>query len=253
MRRTMFVGSWKANKSLAEAKEFFKEFTGHASRFMHETVLCPAYVHMETAMGAMPSTVKLGAQDCSQFGNGPHTGEISASMLSGFGVKYCIVGHVERRAAGETDEDINKKVKQCLAAGISPIICVGDTLAEYDNNMTRVVLEKQMRDCLVGVTAFDKLVFCYMPIWSIGTGFYASGEYANIIGDFIRKTLQKLTGNPMSANIPILFGGQITATNVREYLECPECDGVMFAVAALKPMDFASIANTKFAVKKFAN
>ena len=107
-----------------------------------------------------------------------------------------------------------------------------------------------MRDCLMGVKNVQDMVLCYMPIWSIGTGFYTSGEYSNIIADFMRKTAAKLTGNPMAANATIVFGGQITSTNVKEYLEAPEVDGVMFSFAALNPKDFAEIVGTEFSVRK---
>jgi triosephosphate isomerase len=253
MRKNMFVGSWKTYKTtVAEVRDFFKELPPYSARFRQEfeVVLCPSVVHMEAASTLMPPNIKLGAQDCSPYGGGAHTGETSAAQLAALGVKYCIAGHVERRKSGETDQQINGKVKQCLAAGISPIICFGETLIEYDNNQTRIVLERQMRDCLVGITNLENVVLCYMPIWSIGTGFYTTGEYSNIIADFMRKTAVKLTGNPMSANCTILFGGQISSSNAKEYLETPEVDGVMFATAALTPKDFAEIVNTEFSVKK---
>jgi triosephosphate isomerase len=249
----MFCGSWKSYKTkLGEVTDYFRDLPMYSADFnpAYEVVICPSFVHMETAARVIPSNIKLGAQDCSQFGGGAHTGETSASQLAGFGVKYCILGHVERRKEGETDTQINNKIKMCLANGISPIVCFGETLVEYDNNQTRLVLERQMRDSLLGIRDLEHVVLCYMPIWSIGTGFYTPGEYSNIIADFMRKQAVKLTGNPMAANCTILFGGQITAGNVQEYLECPEVDGVMFAIAALNPADFAQIVKTPFDVKK---
>jgi len=255
MRKTMFVASWKSYKTTTqEVKEFLNEFPQYSAHFdpQYEVILCPSVVHLEAAHTMFPPNITLGAQDCSQFPAGAHTGETTAAQLATFGVKYCILGHVERRKAGETDQEINAKIKQCIAAGINPIICFGETLVEYDNDQTRIVIERQMRDCLVGVSDVSKLTFCYMPIWSIGTGFYTTGEYSNIIADFIRKTAARLTGNPMAANCTILFGGQITASNVKEYLETPEVDGVMFAIAALKPPTFAEIVSTKFTVQLLA-
>jgi len=255
MRKTMFVASWKTYKTTTqEVKDFLNEFPQFSAHFNpeYDVVLCPSAVHLETAHTMFPPNIALGAQDCSQYAAGAFTGETTAAQLAAFGVKYCILGHVERRKAGETDQAINAKIKQCLASGIKPIICFGETLVEYDNDQTRIVLERQMRDCLVGVTDVQKLTFCYMPIWSIGTGFYTTGEYSNIIADFMRKTAAKLTGNPMAANCTILFGGQITSSNAKEYLETPEVDGVMFAIAALKPPTFAEIVNTKFTVQLLA-
>ena len=255
MRKTMFVARWKTYKTdVTEVRDFLKELPQFSAKFnpTHDVVLCPSFVHMETARAIMPTNVLLGAQDCSAHPSGPHTGDTSAAQLAALGVKYCIVGHVERRKDGETDQMINGKIKQCLASGISPIVCFGETLEEYDNDKTRIVIERQMRDCLTGVRDIQKLVFCYMPIWSIGTGFYTSGDYSNIIADFMRKTAVKLTGNPMAANCTILFGGQITASNAQEYLETPEVDGIMFAVSALRPRDFAEIIETKFSIKSLA-
>jgi triosephosphate isomerase len=250
----MFVGSWKTYKTnLNEVRAFFNELPQYAGNFKteYEFVVCPSFIHLETANSLVPPYMKLGAQDCSAYAKGPHTGDITAEQLKSVGVKYCVIGHVERRKAGETDGQINLKIKQCLEHGITPVVCFGETLEEYDNDKTRIVLERQMRDSLLGVRDVEKMVLCYMPIWSIGTGFYTPGEYSNIIADFMRKTAVKLTGNPMSANCTILFGGQITSSNVGEYLECPEIDGVIFAIAALQPRDFAEFASTQFTTKKY--
>jgi len=254
MRKTIFIANWKTFKTnMAEVNEFFKELPLYSASFRQdiEIVLTPTFVHMEAVSTLLPSNIKLGAQDCSQFGAGHYCGETTAAMLATYGAKYCIIGHVDRRAMGETDQMINNKIKQCLASGITPIVCFGETLIEYDNDQTRIVIERQMRDCLNGIRDLQNVMFCYMPIWSIGTGFYTTGEYGNIIADFMRKTAAKLTGNPMSANCTILFGGQITQSNTREYLEAPEIDGVMFAIAALQPRSLAEIVNTEFDVKKY--
>ena len=249
----MFVGNWKTYKTtMTEVQEFFRDLPVYSSRFKpeYEVALAPATIHLASAGGLMPSNIALCAQDCSPFPPGAHSGHTTAEQLKANHVKYCILGHFERRADGETDEQINGKIKRCLENGISPIVCFGETLVDYDNDMTRVVVERQMRDCLRGVTQMENVVLCYTPLWSIGTGFYTTGDYSNIIADFMRKTAVKLTGNPMAANCTILFGGQITSTNVREYLEAPEVDGVMFAIAALKPADFAEIVGTPFNINK---
>lgn len=250
MRKTLFVASWKTYKNnITEVKDFFEKLPHHSATFKSDVVLCPSFVHLQTASENLPANIILGAQDVSRFASGAHTGETTAQQLAAFGVKYCIVGHVERRTNGETDEIINKKIHRLLEHGITPVICFGETLVEYDNDQTRAVIEKQMRDCLQNVRDMEKVVLCYMPIWSIGTGYYTSGEYSNIIADFMRKTAVKLTGNPMSANVQVIFGGQITQSNTKEYLETPEIDGVMFAVAAQTPEGLASIVNVEYKVK----
>ena len=250
----MFVANWKTYKTnVSEVNEFFKELPIYSASFKQgiEIVLCPSTIHLEAVSTMKPSNVILGAQDCSQYGSGPYTGETTAGQLSTVGVKYCIVGHVYKRKYGETDQMINNKIKQCLASGIAPIVCFGETLQEYDADQTRIILERQMRDCLIGIKDLQNVILCYMPMWSIGTGFYTTGEYSNIIADFMRKTAVKLTGNPMSANCTILFGGQITSGNCKEYLETPEVDGVMFSIPALKPKDFADVINVDFDIKKY--
>ena len=252
MRQTIFIGSWKTYKTdVKEVKEFFQVLPEFAGKFLpdRKVVLCPSHVHIETASELVPNYIQLGAQDCSAFGKGPYTGDTTAAQLKSMGVKYCICGHVERRAAGEKNEQINGKVKQCLANGITPIVCFGENLVEYDNDQTRIVIERQMRDSLVGIKDLQNVILAYMPQWTIGTGLYTSGEYSNIIADFIRRTAVKLTGNPMDANCTIVFAGQITSTNAAEYLECPEIDGIMFAIAALQPIDFAEMCSTKFKTK----
>jgi len=253
MRKTIFIGSWKTYKTkMSEVENFFQGLIGYSGTFRqeYEIVVCPSAIHLQGASQIAPANIRLGGQDCSANPPGPHTGETTAEQLAYVGAKYCIVGHVERRVAGETDQQINEKIKRCQANGITPIVCFGETLLEYDNDQTRIVIERQMRDCLIGIRDLQNIVLCYMPIWSIGTGFYTTGEYSNIIADFMRKTVAKLTGNPMAANCTIVFGGQITSSNVKEYLECPEIDGVIFAVCALNPKDFAEIVQTEFSVKK---
>jgi len=246
MRKTYFIGSWKSTKTRDEAETYFAQLPNLVAQSVHEVVLCPSFLHMESAKAKLPVTVKMGAQNCSKHSSGPFTGEISAQMLKSYGVQYCILGHVERRADGETDQEINLKIKQCIANGIRPVVCFGETMVDYDNNMTRQVIEKQMIDCLQGVKEFNHLICVYMPIWSIGTGYYTSGEYTNIILDFMRKTMQKIYGQPMAGAIPMLYGGMVTPTNVKEYLECREVDGIVFAVAAMQPQDFSKMIMTKF-------
>ena len=249
-RRTMFVASWKANMGTQEqATKFFDEIAPISASFMHEVILCPNHVFIDMASKKMPHTMQLGAQDVSATGNGPHTGEITASVLSNFGVKYAIVGHMERRIAGEDDKAVNKKIKQCLAAGIRPIITVGETLAEYERNMTRVILERQLMEALDGVREYDKLIFCYQPSWSIGTGHFTSGDYTNLIMDFMRKHIQKLTGQPMAGNVPMLYGGGVTVNNAREYLEQPEVDGLMWGLNTTTAKGLADMVNLQFVPK----
>ena len=219
MRRTLFVGNWKAHFTVEEAEKYFQELPQHSSNWTHEVVLTPAYTLMDTAKKMLPPNVILGAQDVSHYGIGHYCGEIPCGLLKPFGVKYAIVGHVERRVMGEQNDRINAKLKACLANDITPILCVGDTLVEYQNNRTKEVIEKQLQECLVGVNDYTKVVIAYQPIWSIGTGFYAASELCGMIATTIRKAVQKMGGNAMAGNFPILYAGGITTENAREYFK----------------------------------
>jgi len=252
-RRTIFVVSWKANMgTVAEAKRYWTELMAPAASFIHEVIVCPSFVHLETSQAMLPSTIRLGGQDCSQHSNGPYTGEITASALKDLGVTYCMVGHMERRALGDTNQIINKKIKQCLANGINPIIIIGEDIHEYNANKTREVIERQMQEALVGIKEYDKLIFCYQPAWSIGTGHYTSGEYTDLIIDWMRKVMQKISGTPAAGNIPMLYGGGVTLSNAREYLECPQVDGIMSGLGTTKADMVAQLVNTKFTMRKLA-
>jgi triosephosphate isomerase len=250
MRRTLFVGNWKAHFTIEEAENYFKDLPQYSAKWEHEAVLTPPYTLMQTAKAMLPPNVTLGAQDVSHYGIGPYCGEIPCALLKPFGVKYAIIGHVERRIMGETNDRINTKLKNCLAHGITPILCVGDNLHEYNNNQTKAVIEKQLQEGLVGVSEYNKLVIAYQPIWSIGTGFYASSELCGMIASTIRKQVQSLGGNPMAGNFPILYAGGITVENAQEYLETQDIDGLMVGPTAMKPDVFSKIVTTRFQITR---
>lgn len=250
MRRTLFVGNWKANFTVPEAEKYFQDLPQYSSTWQSETVLTPPYTLMQTAHKMLPPNVILGSQDVSHYGIGPYCGEMPCALLKPFGVKYAIVGHVERRLIGEDNNRINTKVKNCLAHGITPILCVGDTLYEYEANRTKEVIEKQLQECLVGVADFSKIVIAYQPIWSIGTGYYASAELCGMIATLIRKSVVKFGGSPMAGNFPILYAGGITKDNARDYLETVDIDGLMVGPTSMSPQMFSEIVTTKFELKR---
>ena len=250
MRRTLFVGNWKAHFTVEEAESYFRDLPQHSAQWLHEVVLTPPYTLMDTAKRMLPPNITLGAQDVSHYGIGHYCGEIPCALLKPFGVRYAIVGHVERRVMGEQNDRINIKLKNCLAHDITPILCVGDTLHEYQANRTKEVIEKQLAECLAGVTDFTKIVIAYQPIWSIGTGFYAASELCGMIATTIRKAVQKIGRNPMAGNFPILYAGGITTMNSREYLETPDIDGLMVGPTSLNPATFSEIIMTRFELRK---
>ena len=247
MRKKYLVASWKANMpNLDAAGRFFQELKDMQLAISHEVVLCPSFVFIETAMKNLPTNIFLGAQDVSQYSNGPFTGEITASTLASFCVKYCIVGHMERRVFGDTDVITNKKIHRLLEQNITPIITVGDTLAEYKADKTRTVIERQIKEALAGIKDWQKLIFCYQPSWSIGTGHFTSVDQVNMIIEFIRKTISRITGVPMSGNLPVLYGGGVTLQNARDYLDSPEIDGIMTGLGVTNAKTFADFINMPF-------
>ena len=251
MRRTLFVGNWKSNKNIAETEAYLAELPQYSSGWQHEVVLMPSFVSLHTASQKLTGDVKLGAQDVSHLGVGACCGDIPASLLKSVGVKYCLVGHYDRRAMGETNDRINQKLKNLIASEITPILCIGESLNEYNSDKTREVVDKQLRECLVGVKEIDKIVIAYQPIWTVGTGHNASSEYIGIIADYIRKTVKNITGNAMSVNFTLLYGGgPITNMTAKMFLETPDIDGLMSTVGSLKPSTFSEIIKTEFKIRK---
>lgn len=251
MRKTLFVGNWKSTKNVAETEEYFRELPQHTSKWKHEVVLMPSFICLDVARRFNLPDLKLGAQEVSHMGTGACNGDIPASSLKSLGVKYCLVGHVDRRAMGEENSRINIKLNNCLGESITPILCIGETLQEYESNRTREVLEKQLRECLVGVNNMDNVIIAYQPIWSIGTGHVVNTEYIGLICEHIRKTVVSITGNAMSANFTLLYGGgPITAQTAKGFLEMPDIDGLMMTFASYKPSTFTEVITTEFAMQR---
>ena len=252
MRKTLFVGNWKSTKNVAETEEYFRELPQYISKWKHDVVLMPSFICLDVARRFNLPDVKLGAQEISHLGTGACSGDIPASSLKSLGVKYCLVGHVDRRAMGESNDMINKKLHNCLAESIIPILCIGETLQEYENNRTREVIEKQLRECLVGVNNIENIVIAYQPIWSIGTGHVVNTEYIGLICEYIRKIVVSI-GNAVSAGFTLLYGGgPITSQTAKGFLEMPEVDGLMMTLASYKPSTLTEVVTTEFTIKRSA-
>jgi triosephosphate isomerase len=197
-----------------------------------------------TVAGLLNGTeIGLGAQNMHWEASGAFTGEVSPAMVKEF-CQYVILGHSERRTYfGETDETVNKKVKAAFANGLTPIVCVGETLAENESDKTAEVVTRQVHNGLAGLTAEQAktLVVAYEPVWAIGTGKAASGEGANkVIGDYIRGTLKKDFGVEVAESVRVLYGGSVTGANAAEFFSQSEIDGALVGGASLKP-DFIQI------------
>jgi triosephosphate isomerase len=210
-----------------------------------EKVLCPPFTSLMTISDLLKgSDIGLGAQDMHWKEAGAYTGEVSPEMVKEC-CRYVIIGHSERRAYfGETDEHVNLKVKAALAVGLTPIVCVGETLEENESGRTREVVEHQVAQGLAGLTALDvaRLVIAYEPVWAIGTGRAATGEVANqVVAAHIRTPLVNLANEEVAGVVRVLYGGSVTGANATEFFSQPEIDGALVGGASLKPVDFIQI------------
>lgn len=245
MRRPIFFACWKANKTRAEVLQFFEAVHNRGLELKNKTevILAPSMVHLELSLLKMPKTLQLAAQDVSDVASGGRIGEVTASQLKEYGVKYCIVGHWEKRMRGETDAIINKKIKLLQEYGITPVLCVGENWQENQNNLAREVIKKQVQGALAGIANVDKLLICYRPAWINERGIVPTPDYVNIMAKHIRDCLIDLKNNPLDASLPILYGGQVTPANVKEYMKQSDLDGIFFIGAALNVDSFYGVIN----------
>ena len=249
MTISMIVGNWKMNTTLAEAESLA---AGIAERVDNgtsagsagvEVVVCPPFISLSAVQAALQnSNISIGAQNLHHAANGAYTGEVSAGMLIGI-CKYAIVGHSERRSLfGETDEAMNLKVKAALDAGITPIICIGESLEERESGNAKSVVERQVRAGLDGVDVRG-VVVAYEPVWAIGTGQSASPEIAQSMMAHIRQTLAEIGGADAAETVPLLYGGSVNAANIAGYIAQPDVSGALVGGASLDAESFADIVS----------
>ena len=269
-RKTIIAGNWKMNKTPAEAKALIEEMKPLLSKTKWcEMVLCVPFTDIQAAVkAAKGSKIAIGAENMHFEKSGAFTGEISADMLKELGVKYVIIGHSERRQYfNETDEACGKKVQVALENGLRPILCVGESLTEREQDVTMEVIRKQIKIALQNVAVEDikKVVIAYEPIWAIGTGKTATTEQAqevckgireciaeiydeataeeqaNEVCSAIRDCLREKYGARAARGITIQYGGSMNAKNASELLAQPDVDGGLIGGASLKSADFATI------------
>lgn len=247
MRKPFIAGNWKMFKTIREAKEFAEEFKAIHTPSDVLVAVCAPYTQLAALSDAFRGTgIKVGAQNMHFAENGAYTGEISAAMLKEVGADYCIIGHSERRQYfNETDETVNKKLHAAFAAGILPILCVGEVLAERDAGEALAVVERQTKAALEGLTAaqVDALTIAYEPVWAIGTGRTATPEQANEMCGHIRDVVTGLFGEDTADRVVIQYGGSVKPDNATELMDMDEIDGALVGGASLKPADFLSIVN----------
>ncbi|MBL8097012.1 MAG: triose-phosphate isomerase [Anaerolineales bacterium] len=246
MRTKIIAGNWKMNKTPAEAVALAQALVAEIGSVSGvERVIVPPFVALAGVAPVLAgSGIGLGAQNLHWADSGAYTGEVSAPMLKGL-CQYVVIGHSERRQYfGETDESVNKKTRAALTHGLTPIVCVGETLAQYEAGETGAVVSGQVKAAFAEIPAADalKTVIAYEPIWAIGTGRAATPEGANaVIADHIRAVIAGLYGADVAAALRIQYGGSVTAANAAELLAQPDIDGALVGGASLKAADFGVI------------
>ena len=244
-RKAIIAGNWKMNKTPKEAKELLNAITPLVKDAGCEVIACVPYVDLATALEAPEGTnVKIGAENCHWAESGAFTGEISTGMLKEMGVEYVVLGHSERRQYfGETDETVNKRTKAALAAGLKPIVCVGELLWERECDITEEVIARQIKLDLFNVTEEElkNVVIAYEPVWAIGTGKTATADQAEEVCSFIRATIAKLYNQAAADAVTIQYGGSMNDGNADELLSKTNVDGGLIGGASLVAEKFAAI------------
>lgn len=248
MRKTIIAGNWKMNNSRKEARALTEQLVKGIKELkdLPDVMLFPPFTSIEATLAAMQgSDIKVGAQNMDFHDNGAFTGEVSPLMLLELGVKHVILGHSERRQIfGETNQIVNQKVKAALKHGMFPILCVGETLDERENNLTDAVVSRQVAAALadLSVEELKPLVVAYEPVWAIGTGKVCEAEEAARVIKVIRKTLSNLHGSStLGETTAVLYGGSVNAKNAEELLMKPDIDGGLVGGASLKADEFLAI------------
>ena len=244
MRKPIIVGNWKMNKNNAETKAFFEAVDGvAASENATYGIGCP-FTDLRTALDHAKNLV-VAAENCHFEDSGAFTGEVSVPMLEEMGVKYCIIGHSERREMfGDTDETVNKKAKRLIKAGITPILCVGETEADYDAGNSEKVIREELAGSLADLCpkCVGEMVIAYEPIWAIGTGKTATTEQAQEVCAGIRACIAEIYDEATAAAIRIQYGGSVNAKTAPELFAQADIDGGLVGGASLKP-EFGDIVN----------
>jgi len=247
MRNKIIAGNWKMYKDLNESAELINGLKSKLAALPKgvQAIICPPFISLALAQKLLEgSPIALGAQNMYPEDEGAFTAEVSPKMLKSVGCKYVILGHSERRQYfKESDEFINKKVKKALVSGLIPIVCVGETLAEREKNITDQIVSTQVKGCLKDISAADieKSIIAYEPVWAIGTGKVATPQQAQDVHKLIRGLLTQLYGSATAEKVVIQYGGSVKPDNAKELLHQPDIDGALVGGACLKADSFAAI------------
>lgn len=245
-RTPIIAANWKMNHTVSTAMRFLDEFIPAVSGEEGiEIVVCPPFTALDgVGQRLRGSGIKLGAQNVFWEEAGAYTGEISPSMLRELGCEYVIVGHSERRSVfGESDREINMKLKALMRAGLTPILCVGERLKEREENRQEEVVRGQLEEGLEGLTPewISGIVIAYEPVWAIGTGRNARPEDANDMNSMIRDLISSVFGRGVGDSVRIQYGGSVNAGNISSFMAMTEVDGALVGGASLDPVSFAEI------------
>ena len=245
LRKAVIAGNWKMNKTPAEAKELIPAIAPLVKDADCDVVACTPFVDLASAQEPAAGTnIQIGAENCHWEKSGAYTGEISAEMLSSMGVNIVIIGHSERRQYfGETDVTVQKRVRAALDAGLTVILCVGETLEQREQGITSELVAMQTKIALGGVSEEElkRVIIAYEPVWAIGTGKTATAQQANEVCHTIREVIGAVYSQAAADGITIQYGGSMNAGNAAELLAQPDVDGGLIGGASLKPNDFATI------------
>lgn len=245
MRKPIIAGNWKMNKTPAEAAELVKALIPTVKDAQCDVVVCvPATDFAAVKEAAQGSNIRLGAQNVHFAASGAYTGELSADMLKACGVEYVIIGHSERRQYfGETDATVNLRVKAAVAAGLTPILCVGELKQERESGYTDALVEYQTLIALTGLSPeqVKEVVIAYEPVWAIGTGLVATDDQANETIGVIRGALARKYGQDVAQAVRIQYGGSMNPGNVKGLMAQPQIDGGLIGGASLKAPDFTAV------------
>lgn len=247
--RPVIAGNWKMYKTVSESVETALALRPLVANSNHcEIVIAPVFTALKTVADRLEgSNIKIAGQDCStEVEHGAHTGEVAADMLVDAGAAYVIIGHSERRQYYcETDSTVNRKAHAALVAGLTVILCVGETLAQRDAGNATQVVREQLTGGLAGLTAsdLDRIIIAYEPVWAIGTGRTASPEQAEEMHAFIRQTFAETRSDDAAAGLRILYGGSVKPDNISGLMAQPDINGALVGGASLDAKSFAQIVN----------
>ena len=247
MRRWMLAGNWKMHNTIEESKALARAIVeGTKGVDNSDIVIAPVFTALADVWGVVKgSRVALAAQNVFYEEKGAYTGEVAPAMLKDAGCRYAIIGHSERRKYfHETNGSVNAKIKQALAAGLKPIVCVGETEEEREQGVTEFVAGQQVKQGLYGIADMADITVAYEPVWAIGTGKNATPEQAEEVHAFIRLLLRDVYGSGVADATRILYGGSVTKENIAQLIEKQDIDGALIGGASLKSESFLSIITT---------